>query len=48
MLQSVPHQEMEDLVETENGNTTVLITNEMLRNYGLTPDQLHQDTFDAA
>ena len=50
MLQSVPHQEMEDLAtvyridlgETENGNATVLITNE------LTPDQLHQDALDAA
>ena len=56
MLQSVPHQEMEDLAavyridlgETENGNATVLITNEMMRNYGLTPDQLHQDALDAA
>ena len=56
MLQSVPHQEMEDLAavyridlgETENGNATVLITNEMLRNYGLTPDQLHKDALDAA
>ena len=56
MLQSVPHQEMEDLAavyridlgETENGNATFLITNEMLRNYGITPDQLHQDALDAA
>ena len=56
MLQSVPHQEMEDLAtvyridlgDTENGNATVLITNEMLRNYGITPDQLHQDAIDAA
>lgn len=56
MLQSVPHQEMEDLAavyridlgETENGNASVLITNEMLRNYGLTPDHLHQDELDAA
>lgn len=56
MLQSVPHQEMEDLAavyridlgETENGNASVLITNEMLRNYGLTPDHLHQDALDAA
>ena len=47
MLQSVPYQEMEDLAavyridlgETENGNATVLITNEMLKNYGLTTDQ---------
>ena len=47
MLQFVPHQEMEDLAavyridlgETENGNATVLITNEMLKNYGLTTDQ---------
>ena len=37
-----------DLGETENGNATVLITNEMMRNYGLTPDQLHQDALDAA
>ena len=56
MLQSVPHQEMEDLAAvyridlgvTENGNATVLITNEMMRNYGLTPDQLHKDALDAA
>ena len=56
MLQSVPHQEMEDLAAvyridlgvTENGNASVLITNEMLRNYGLTPDHLHQDALDAA
>ena len=56
MLQFVPHQEMEDLAavyridlgETENGNATVLITNEMMRNYGLTPDQLHKDALDAA
>lgn len=27
-----------DLGETENGNATVLITNEMLKNYGLTTD----------
>ena len=56
ILQSVPHRELEDLAsvyrialgETENGNATVLITNEMLRNYGITPDQLHQDALDAA
>ena len=56
ILQSVPHQELEDLAavyrialgETENGNATVLITNEILRNYGITQDQLHQDALDAA
>ena len=56
MLQSVPHQEIEDLAtvyridlgDTENGNATVLITNEMMRNYGLTQDQLHQDALDAS
>ena len=56
ILQSVPHRELEDLAsvyrialgETENGNATVLITNEMLRNYGIPPDQLHQDALDAA
>ena len=56
ILQSVPHQELEDLAavyrialgETENGNATVLITNEMMRNYGITPGQLHQDALDAA
>ena len=56
MLQSVPHQEMEDLAavyridlgETGNGNATVLIINEMLRNYGIKTDQLHQDALDAA
>ena len=56
ILQSVPHRELEDLAavyrialgETENGNATVLITNEILRNYGITQDQLHQDALDAA
>ena len=56
ILQSVPHRELGDLAavyrialgETENGNATVLITNKILRNYGITQDQLHQDALDAA
>ena len=51
MLSKVPHQEMEDmsmvyrfdLGETANGNATILITNQMLRNYGITAEQLHDD-----
>ena len=51
MLSRVPHQEMEDmsmvyrfdLGETVNGNASILVTNQMLRNYGITAEQLHDD-----
>ena len=51
MLSRVPHKEMADmsmvyrfdLGETSNGNATILITNQLLQNYGISADQLHAD-----
>ena len=51
MLSRVPHKEMADmsmiyrfdLGDTGNSNATILVTNQMLQNYGITPDQLHED-----
>ena len=48
MLSRVPHKEMADmsmiyrfdLGDTGNSNATILVTNQMLQNYGITPDQL--------
>lgn len=56
MLVNIPHKDIEDmslvyraqLDQTENGISSVLITNQMLENYGITADQLHQDAMDAA
>lgn len=56
MLATIPHKEMEDLSvvyrlqlnSNENGTSSVLITNSMLANYGVTPEQLHQDALKAA
>lgn len=51
MLSRVPHREMADmsmvyrldLGETSNGNATVLVTNQLLQNYGVTAEQLQAD-----
>lgn len=51
MLDRIPHREMEDmsiiyrfdLGETADGNASILLTNQMLQNYGITEEQLHQD-----
>ena len=56
MLQTIPHKEMEDmsivyriLVDSnQNGNATVLITNDILKNYGISAEQLHQDAMESA
>ncbi len=53
-LSDIPHYDMEDLsliyrvdisdrVENDGGRATVLVTNQMLERYGITPEQLHQD-----
>ncbi|MCD8153394.1 MAG: DUF5688 family protein [Clostridiales bacterium] len=53
-LSDIPHYDMEDLsliyrvdvsdrVENDGGRATVLVTNQMLERYGVTPEQLHQD-----
>lgn len=56
MLANIPHKNIEDMSlvyrmqidQNENGTSSVLITNAMLENYGVTVDQLHQDAMDAA
>lgn len=56
MLVDIPHKNIEDMSlvyrmqidQNETGTSSVLITNAMLENYGVTLDQLHQDAMDAA
>ncbi|MGE9908232.1 DUF5688 family protein [Lachnospiraceae bacterium SGI.231] len=56
MLEDIPHKNIEDMSlvyrmqidQNENGTSSVLITNAMLKNYGVTVEQLHQDAMDAA
>ena len=56
MLADIPHKNIEDMSlvyrmqidQNENGTSSVLITNAMLENYGVTVDQLHQDAMDGA
>ena len=51
LLETVPHKDMEDMAvvyrfvisSDEEGRASVLITNKMLENYGVTPEQLHAD-----
>ena len=54
MLQTVPHQEMENmsivyrlnLGDSEEGRASILVTNHMMEQYGITPEQLHQDAME--
>ena len=56
MLANIPHKDIEDISlvyrmqieQNENGTSSVLVTNAMLENYGITQEQLHQDAMDAA
>ncbi|WP_026522971.1 DUF5688 family protein [Butyrivibrio sp. VCB2001] len=56
LLDTVPHKDIEDmsvvyrfvLGETPAGSGTILVTNQMLENYGITADQLHQDAMKTA
>ncbi|SEK95927.1 hypothetical protein SAMN04487770_104156 [Butyrivibrio sp. ob235] len=51
ILETVPHKDMEDMAvvyrfvlgDTDQGSGTILVTNQMLDNYGVTPEQLHED-----
>ncbi len=51
LLQTVPHKDMEDMAvvyrfvlgDTAAGTGTILVTNQMLDNYGITAEQLHED-----
>ncbi len=56
-LSDIPHYDMEDLsliyrvdvsdrVQSDGGRATVLVTNQMLERYGITPEQLHQDALE--
>ena len=51
LLQTVPHKDIEDMAviyrfdvkDIVGEGATVVITNQMIDNYGITPDQLHED-----
>ena len=56
MLANVPHQDMEDMAVVYRfmldsgsyGNATILVTNALIENMGVTPEQLHQDALENA
>lgn len=56
MLETVPHKMMEDMAvvyrfvlnSDEDGRSSVLVTNKMLENYGITADELHADAMEIA
>lgn len=51
MLENIPHQEMEDMAvvyrfvlgSNDEGRSSILVTNNLLENMGVTPEQLHAD-----
>ena len=51
LLETVPHKNIEDMAvvyrfvlgDSEAGTGTILVTNQMIDNYGITADQLHAD-----
>ncbi len=56
MLQNIPHKEIEDLSmvyrfvtgNDSEGIQSILVTNNLLKNYGITAEQLHQDALEMA
>ncbi len=56
MLSKVPHREMEDMAvvyrfdlgDSSSGNMSVLVNDNMMKRYGITAEQLHQDALAAA
>ena len=56
MLQTVPHRDIEDMavvyrfvMDTDDtGRASILVTNQMLDNMGVTPEQLHADALENA
>ena len=56
MLETVPHKNIEDMAvvyrfvleSSENGGASILVTNQLLENMGVTPDQLHADAMENA
>nr|WP_235255036.1 DUF5688 family protein [Fournierella massiliensis] len=55
-LNDIPHQIVEDMAvvyrfemeSNEQGSSSILVTNTMVQNYGIEPDQLHADALEAA
>ncbi|SDB44903.1 hypothetical protein SAMN02910298_02229 [Pseudobutyrivibrio sp. YE44] len=51
LLQKIPHKLIEDMAivyrlildKTEDGTSTVLVTNNLVQQFGITPEQLHED-----
>ena len=56
MLETVPHQNMEDMAvvyrfvlnSDDEGRASILVTNQLLENMGVTPEQLHADAMENA
>ncbi|MBQ3795980.1 MAG: hypothetical protein II842_06800 [Butyrivibrio sp.] len=56
LLESVPHKNIEDMAivyrfvldSSEDGRSSILVTNKMLENYGITAEQLHNDAMEIA
>ena len=56
MLESVPHKDVEDMAmvcrftleSSDQGKASILIRDSMLKNYGITPDQLFKDAMEYA
>ena len=56
MLETVPHKNIEDMAvvyrfvleSSESGGASVLVTNQLLENMGVTPEQLHADAMENA
>ena len=56
MLDKVPHKDMEDMAvvyrfeldSSDDGRATILVTNQLIENMGVTPEQLHADALENA
>ena len=56
MLETVPHQNMEDMAvvyrfvlnSDDEGRASILVTNQLLESMGVTPEQLHADAMENA
>lgn len=56
LLESIPHERMEDMAvvyrfvldQTDSGNGTILVTNQLLDQYGITKEQLRADAMENA
>ena len=56
MLESVPHKDLEDMAivyrfvlsSGDDGRQSVVVTNQMLENFGITAEQLHADAMEIA